>query len=55
MSNKNVNFIMTNAFHEAIGDIYKDVGEFRVLERTSLIGGTGSQRGNIKEYIVKNF
>jgi DNA adenine methylase len=55
MNNKNVNFIMTNAFHEAIGDIYKDVGEFRVLERTSLIGGTGSQRGNIKEYIVKNF
>jgi DNA adenine methylase len=48
-------FLVTNAFHEAIKEIYQGVGSFLHLQRKSLIGGKGAVRNNIKEYIIKNF
>jgi DNA adenine methylase len=48
-------FILTNAFHKTIRDIYDGTGDFYYLERKSLIGGRGANRDNIKEYIIKNF
>jgi DNA adenine methylase len=49
-----VYFIVTNAYHKEIKNIYKGVGEFHVLTRNSLIGGKYAARKEIKEYVIKN-
>jgi len=48
-------YIVTNAYHSAIKDIYKDVGNFQILTRKSLIGGKSALRMDIKEYVITNF
>ena len=47
-------FIMTNAAHETILEIFKDRGRMVTLERNSLIGGKKSYRGKVQEYIFTN-
>lgn len=47
-------FILTNAAHETILDIFKDKGRMITLERNSLIGGKNSYRGKVQEYIFTN-
>lgn len=49
------NFVLTNAFHDKIKEIYEDTGNFIPLTRMSLIGGKGAKRQYIKEYLIKNF
>ena len=47
-------FIMTNAAHETILEIFRDRGRMVTLERNSLIGGKKSYRGKVQEYIFTN-
>lgn len=48
-------FIMTNAKHDSIEELFSPYGEYNILSRQSLIGGKGAKRQNINEYIFKNF
>lgn len=48
-------FIMTNAKHDSIDELFSPYGEHSILSRQSLIGGKGAKRQNINEYIFKNF
>ncbi len=47
-------YIMTNAAHETIIDIFRGRGRMVTLERNSLIGGKKSFRGKVQEYIFTN-
>lgn len=47
-------YILTNAKHDAILEIYKDIDDPIVLTRSSTIGGTGARREGFNEYIFSN-
>lgn len=47
-------FILTNAYHESILDLYKDIGKQHVLERPSVVGGKNAKRTNYKELLITN-
>lgn len=47
-------YILTNAAHETIWEIFKDRGRTVTLERNSLIGGKNAFRGKVQEYIFTN-
>jgi DNA adenine methylase len=55
LSQKKVNFIITNAYHSSISDLYKNVGKMRKISRYSQIGGKIERRGNFNEMIISNF
>jgi DNA adenine methylase len=48
-------FVMTNAKHDSIDELFSPYGKHSILSRQSLIGGKGAKRQNINEYIFKNF
>jgi DNA adenine methylase len=53
--NKNgTRFIITNAYHESILDLYKNTGKITVLSRPSVIGGTGAKRTHYDEIVISN-
>jgi len=51
---KQAYFIMTNAAHVNINELFKDVGNKQKLNRFSVIGGKGAKREEISEYIFTN-
>lgn len=53
LDNKKVNFLVTNAFHTSILDLYK-TGNQIPISRQSLIGGKGAQRTKYKEILITN-
>lgn len=48
-------YIMTNAKHQAILEIYKNIDKPITLSRSSTIGGIGAKRETYNEYIYSNF
>lgn len=54
INNKGAYYIMTNAAHETILDIFRDKGRLITMERNSLIGGKEAFRGKVQEYIFTN-
>lgn len=47
-------FILTNAYHPTIEEIFAKKGRKVTLERSSTIGGINSYRGKVPEYIFTN-
>ena len=47
-------FIMTNAAHDSIHDLFQEFGIRQILQRNSLIGGAGATREKVNEYIYTN-
>jgi len=48
------NYILTNAYHESVFELYKESAIVKKLSRASVVGGRHSSRGNIYEYIISN-
>ena len=53
LNEKEVHFLITNAYHDCIKEIYK-VGIQEKLSRASTIGGIGAKRAKYKEIIITN-
>ena len=47
-------FILTNAAHEKIMEIFQGKGRLITRERNSLIGGKKAYRGKVQEFIFTN-
>jgi DNA adenine methylase len=47
-------FILTNAAHESINDLFSSVGSKHEVNRYSVIGGKGASRVEINEYLFTN-
>jgi len=47
-------YIMTNAAHKSIEDLYNDFGDSTKLQRASLIGGKGAKRSKYNELVYSN-
>ena len=54
VNEKGGKFMMTNAAHTSIRDLYKDFN-ISDISRASLIGGKNAIRGRYKEIVVKNY
>lgn len=48
-------FILTNASHNSIETLYKDIANITVLSRQSIVGGRSKTRGVYNEFIIHNF
>lgn len=51
---KGAYFIMTNAYHESILELFSDHGDISVLSRYSVVGGKMAKREKYKEIILSN-
>ncbi|MAE34362.1 MAG: DNA methyltransferase [Oceanospirillaceae bacterium] len=52
---RGVKFLLTNAYHESIRDLYHGLGEFLEVERASVISGKATARGRYSELIIRNY
>jgi DNA adenine methylase len=52
--NQKAFFILTNASHESIIDLYSDIGKVSKLSRLSKVGGRNKTRGMYNELIIYN-
>lgn len=50
---KNINFIVTNAKHNSIDELYT-IGNKHTLSRASTIGGIGAERTTYNEFLITN-
>lgn len=49
-----VNFVLTNASHNSIDELYKGIGKHIYLKRPSVIGGKNAKREMYEEIIISN-
>ena len=54
LNRKGAYFILTNAAHKSIFNLFQNECEIRELKRTSLVGGKGATRGKVSEYLLTN-
>lgn len=54
ISNSNAYFILTNAAHTSIAELFNDLGQLHIVKRPSTIGGKGAKRTQVNEYIFTN-
>lgn len=48
----NAHFILTNAAHSSIRELYKEIALIRRLSRFSVIGGVNARRDEFNEYVI---
>ena len=51
---KNAYFILTNAAHENIENLFENIGIRNEVKRFSVVGGKGANRKEISEYLFTN-
>lgn len=54
IQNRGAYFILTNAYHQSIKELYYGIGQHIELERPSVIGGKNARRTNFKELLITN-
>jgi DNA adenine methylase len=54
LKSKQAYFILTNAAHDNIDNLFKNVGKKIIVKRYSVVGGKGAKRKEISEYIFTN-
>jgi len=54
LKSKKAFYIMTNAAHNNIDNLFQDIGKKHKLKRFSVVGGKGAKREEISEYIFTN-
>jgi DNA adenine methylase len=51
---RGVNYILTNAKHRSLEELYQGIGSIHNLSRSSLVGGKGASRAKYNEIIITN-
>ena len=51
---RKAHYILTNAAHSSISDLFSSLGQKHIVERSSNIGGKGAARHKVNEYIFTN-
>ncbi|RGK21357.1 DNA adenine methylase [Bacteroides intestinalis] len=54
ISTSNAYFILTNAAHVSIAELFNGLGNLHVVQRPSTIGGKGAKRTKVNEYVFTN-
>lgn len=54
IKNRNAFYILTNAAHEKVKEIFDDTDALLEISRASVIGGKGAKRGKYSEYLFTN-
>ncbi|MEN8857942.1 MAG: Dam family site-specific DNA-(adenine-N6)-methyltransferase [Flavobacteriaceae bacterium] len=54
IKNKNASYILTNAAHKKVKEIFDDTDTLLEISRASVVGGKGSKRGKYSEYLFTN-
>jgi len=52
--NNDIKYILTNAYHLSIKELYSSFASMEVLERKSLVGGINAKRQTYKEFLITN-
>jgi DNA adenine methylase len=55
LNERKVKFILSNAYHEDILNLFGSFGNIQIYNRSSVIGGKKAKRGKYKEVIIKNY
>lgn len=54
LNNRGVFYILTNAKHQSIKELFNELGSSVAITRASVIGGKRAKRGMIEEYVFTN-
>ena len=54
INSKKAFFVLTNAYHKSIRDLYQNIGVSERLERFSVVGGSNAKRDKFHEIIISN-